>query len=62
MRGIPGDHHAPLRFVKAAFVNAFYPQKAIEQDNVMRLPGGLCERGSVGFGGAGSEAVPSLIR
>lgn len=46
MRGIPGDYHAPSRFVKAAFVNAFYPQKAIEQDNVMHL---IHMLGSVAF-------------
>lgn len=46
MRGIPGDYYAPSRFVKAAFVNAHYPQKSTEQDNVMRL---IHTLGSVAF-------------
>lgn len=37
MRGIPGDPYSTSRFVKAAFVNNFYPQKESEQDNVMRM-------------------------
>ncbi len=37
MRGIPGDPYSTSRFVKAAFVNNFYPQKESEIDNVMRM-------------------------
>lgn len=37
MRGIPGDTYSTSRFVKAAFINAFHPVKATEQDNVMRM-------------------------
>lgn len=37
MRGIPGDSYSTSRFVKAAFVNAFHPQKDTERDNVMRM-------------------------
>ncbi len=37
MRGIPGDASPTSRFVKAAFVNAFHPQKTSEHDNVMRM-------------------------
>ena len=36
-RGIPGDAYPPSRFVKAAFVNANYPQKDTEEENVTRL-------------------------
>ena len=36
MRGIPGDYYSPSRFVRAAYVNAHYPEKASEQDNVSR--------------------------
>ena len=36
-RGIPGDSYTTSRFVKAAFLNANYPAKESEQDNVMRL-------------------------
>lgn len=46
MRGIPGDSYATSRFVKAAFVNAFHPQKESERDNVMRL---IHTLGSVAF-------------
>ena len=46
MRGIPGDSYSTSRFVKAAFVNAFYPQKTEEHDNVMRV---LHTLGSVAF-------------
>lgn len=46
MRGIPGDYYATSRFVKAAFVNAFYPQKESERDNVMRM---IHTLGSVSF-------------
>lgn len=37
MRGIPGDPYSTSRFIKAAFVNNFYPQKESEIDNVMRM-------------------------
>lgn len=37
MHGIPGDASPTSRFVKAAFVNAFHPQKSSEHDNVMRM-------------------------
>lgn len=46
MRGIPGDYYATSRFVKAAFVNAFYPAKESEYDNVMRM---IHTLGSVAF-------------
>lgn len=35
-RGIPGDSYSPSRFVKAAFLNAHYPQKTSEEENVLR--------------------------
>lgn len=37
MRGIPGDCYSPSRFVKAAYLNANYPEKAGEHDNVIRM-------------------------
>lgn len=37
MRGIPGDYYSPSRFVKAAFLNAHYPTKETEGENVARL-------------------------
>ncbi len=37
MQGLPGDYGGPARFVRAAFVNAHYPQKSTEADNVTRL-------------------------
>ena len=37
MRGIPGDCYSPSRFVRAAYHNAFYPQKETEAENVSRL-------------------------
>lgn len=37
MRGIPGDSYSPSRFVKAAFLNANYPDKESEHDNVIRM-------------------------
>ena len=37
MRGIPGDCYSPSRFVRAAYHNAFYPQKDTEAENVSRL-------------------------
>ncbi|WP_418827119.1 choloylglycine hydrolase [Paratractidigestivibacter sp.] len=37
MRGIPGDCYSPSRFVKAAYLNASYPEKDSEKDNVIRM-------------------------
>lgn len=37
MRGIPGDVYSPSRFVKAAYLNAHYPAKETEADNVARM-------------------------
>lgn len=37
MRGIPGDYYSPSRFAKAAFLNAHYPVKDNEAENVSRL-------------------------
>ncbi len=37
MRGIPGDPYSPSRFVRAAFLNAHYPEKDTEKDNVNRM-------------------------
>ncbi|MGK9146766.1 choloylglycine hydrolase [Plantibacter flavus] len=36
MRGIPGDYSSPSRFVRAAYVNGHYPEKASEEENVSR--------------------------
>lgn len=36
MRGIPGDYYSPSRFVRAAYVNAHYPEKGSEEDNISR--------------------------
>jgi choloylglycine hydrolase len=36
MRGIPGDYYSPSRFARAAYVNAHYPEKASEVENVSR--------------------------
>lgn len=36
MRGLPGDYSSPSRFVRAAYVNAHYPQKDSEEENVSR--------------------------
>ena len=47
MRGVPGDYSGPSRFVKVAFVNAHYPARSGERDNVTRL-----------FRTLGSVAVP----
>lgn len=47
MHGIPGDYSGPSRFVKAAFVNAHYPNQGDERQNVTRL-----------FRTLGSVAVP----
>ena len=37
MRGLPGDYYSPSRFVRVAYLNAHYPQKATEEENVSRL-------------------------
>lgn len=37
MRGIPGDTYSTSRFVKAAFINSFHPEKSDEAENVMRM-------------------------
>jgi penicillin V acylase-like amidase (Ntn superfamily) len=37
MRGLPGDYYSPSRFVRAAYLNAHYPQKNTERENVARL-------------------------
>ena len=37
MRGLPGDYYSPSRFVRAAYLNAQYPQKDTEEENVSRL-------------------------
>lgn len=36
-RGLPGDYTSPSRFVRAAYVNANYPQKEREAANVSRM-------------------------
>ena len=36
MRGIPGDYYSTSRFVRAAYVNAHYPTKSTEEENVSR--------------------------
>ena len=37
MRGIPGDYYSPSRFVRAAYLNANYPVKDTEEENVARM-------------------------
>lgn len=37
MRGMPGDYYSPSRFVRAAYLNANYPGKKGEADNICRL-------------------------
>lgn len=37
MRGIPGDPYSTSRFVRAAFINAHYPEKNNEAENVSRM-------------------------
>ena len=37
MRGLPGDYYSPSRFARVAYLNAHYPQKATEEENVSRL-------------------------
>lgn len=47
LQGIPGDYGGPARFVRAAFVNAHYPEQRGEAANVTRM-----------FRTLGSVAVP----
>ena len=37
MRGIPGDYYSPSRFVRVAYINANYPTKTGEAENVARM-------------------------
>lgn len=37
MRGLPGDYYSPSRFVRAAYLNANYPLKDNEDENVTRM-------------------------
>ena len=37
MRGLPGDYYSPSRFVRAAYLNAHYPDQEGEAANVTRL-------------------------
>ena len=37
MRGLPGDYYSPSRFVREAYLNAHYPQKDTEDENVSKL-------------------------
>lgn len=37
MRGLPGDYYSPSRFVRIAYLNAHYPQKDSEEENVSRM-------------------------
>lgn len=37
MRGLPGDYYSPSRFVRLAYLNANYPIKETEEENVSRL-------------------------
>lgn len=37
MRGLPGDYYSPSRFVRAAYLNANYPIKNTENDNVNKM-------------------------
>ncbi|MBR3204696.1 choloylglycine hydrolase [Candidatus Saccharibacteria bacterium] len=37
MRGIPGDYYSTSRFVRLAYLNANYPMKESEEDNVNKL-------------------------
>ena len=37
MRGLPGDYYSPSRFVRVAYLNAHYPDKTTEEENVSRL-------------------------
>lgn len=59
MRGIPGDYYSPSRFVRAAYVNAHYPQKTSEEENVSRAFHTLQQvamvEGSAAMGSGGFE-------
>lgn len=37
MRGLPGDYYSPSRFVRVAYLNANYPVKDSEEENVSRM-------------------------
>lgn len=37
MRGIPGDCYSTSRFVRVAYLNAHYPKKETEEENVSRM-------------------------
>ena len=37
MRGLPGDYYSTSRFVRAAYLNANYPAKDSEEENISRL-------------------------
>lgn len=37
MRGLPGDYYSPSRFVRVAYLNAHYPVKQTEEENVSRM-------------------------
>lgn len=37
MRGIPGDFYSPSRFVRAAYLNNFYPDQTGEEANILRV-------------------------
>lgn len=37
MRGLPGDYYSPSRFVRAAYLNANYPARETEEENVTRM-------------------------
>lgn len=37
MRGLPGDYYSPSRFVRAAYLNYYYPLKNTEKENITRL-------------------------
>lgn len=50
VHGLPGDYGGPARFVRAAFVNAHYPEQDGEKDNVTRL-----------FRTLGAAAVPDGV-
>lgn len=59
MRGLPGDYYSPSRFVRAAYLNAHYPQQDTEQGNVTRafrtLGGVSMVKGAAAMGDGTSE-------